>query len=129
MKDSEGGKLDSGLKSYTKFNDVIGKYLVRAVVPSTVFLDGEHWYPDEIAILNASTRFYLESLGQLMGGVEGQRASLASHRSNWAKRLEGLTTKAIEDHQLLVREKGAKSVGGFFKRADLGPAEQAGRQA
>lgn len=125
MKDSEGRRLESGLKSYLKFNDVIGKYLVRAVVPSTVFLDGEHWYPDEISILNASTRFYLESLGNLMEGVEGQKPSLAGHRSNWAKRLEGLTTKAIEDHHLLVREKGAKPIGGFFKRADLEAAKHA----
>ncbi|HVP54782.1 MAG TPA: hypothetical protein VMU45_07285 [Candidatus Eisenbacteria bacterium] len=123
MKDANGKKLDSRLNSYRKFNDEIGKYLVRAVVPSTVFLDGQHWYPDEITLLNASTRLYLESLENLMEGVEEQNPHLPSHRSNWTKRLEALTTKAIEDHSLLVRERGAESIGGYFKRANLQAAE------
>lgn len=64
-------------------------------------------------------KFYLESLDDLINGIEDQKTSLASHRSKWAKRVGSLTTKAVEDYYLLVGEKGATSVDGAFKRTDL----------
>ena len=126
MKDSKGEKLDSGVESYLKFNETISAYLKRAIVPSTVFKDSEHWYPDEIAILNASAGFYLGSIEELMNSIESQKTSLPSHRSAWIKRIEALTIKAIEDHDLLVGEKGAFQVDGSFKRGNLGSFESSG---
>jgi hypothetical protein len=121
MKDSEGKKLDAGLASYLKYGVHINEYLERAVVPSTVFQQHEHRYPDDVAILNASIRFYLESLETLMGGIKDQKNFLAGHRSRWIKRVEALSGKAIEDYQLLTGEMGAVKVDGSFKRADLKP--------
>jgi hypothetical protein len=115
--------LDSGLSEYEKFGDLIEAHLERAVVPSTVFDGKDHWYPDTVALLNASMKFSLESLEKLMNSVKDQKTFLAGHRSRWLNRVEFLTSKAIEDHQLLVKEKGAISVGGSFKRADISSAE------
>jgi hypothetical protein len=121
MKDSKGARLDPGVNGYTRFSDSIGKYLEQSVVPSTVFKDGAHWYPDTVTLLNASMKFYLESLEELMKGIKSQKTSLPGHRSKWIKRVESLTSKAIEDHYLLVSEseKGAPELDGSFKRADL----------
>jgi hypothetical protein len=112
-------ELDSGVRGYKKYSRMIGLYLKQSVVPSTVFQDDRHWYPDTVALLNASMRFYLESLDDLINSIENQKTSLASHRSKWAKRVESLTTKAVEDYHLLVGEKGAAPVDGSFKRTDL----------
>jgi hypothetical protein len=125
MKGPGGRKLDTGLASYVKFSACIGQYLERAVVPSTVFQEDEHWYPDDVAILNASMKFYLESLETLMDGIKGQKKFLAGHRSRWIKRVEALAGKAIEDYQLLAGETGAVRIDGSFKRADLRSPESA----
>jgi hypothetical protein len=125
MKDSEGKKLDTGLASYLKFHVCISEYLERAVVPSTVFHENEHWYPDDVATLNASMKFYLESLEKLMDGIKDQKTLLAGHRSRWIKRVEALAGKAIEDYQLLTRETGAVRIDGSFKRAHLRSPESA----
>jgi hypothetical protein len=119
MKDSNGNELDSGLTEYKKLNNAINKYLAHAVVPSTVLSRKVHWYPDIVTLMNASMKFYLEALPEFMEQIEDQNSSLAGHRSRWMKRLESLTGKAIEDHYLLVGEKGAVPVGDTFKRADL----------
>jgi hypothetical protein len=111
--------LDSGISEYERFRDLIEAYLQRAVVPSTVFDGQDHWYPDTVALLNASMKFSLESLEKLMEGVKDQKALLAGHRSKWISRVESLTSKAIEDHRLLVSEKGEAPIGGSFKRADI----------
>jgi hypothetical protein len=119
MKDSNGAKLDSGVSGYKEYSTLVGQYLKQSVVPSTVFKEGHHWYPDTVTLLNASMKFYLESLEDLIDSIENQKKFLAGHRSKWIKRVELLTSKAIEDNHLLISEKGAKPVGGSFKRADL----------
>jgi hypothetical protein len=119
MKDSEKNPIDCGVAEYHQYSDLIGQYLCQAVIPSTIFDGNNHWYPGTVTLLNASMKFYLESLEDLMHGIEGQKTSLAGHRSKWIKRLESLTGKAIEDYHLLVDEKGAVADGGSFKRADL----------
>ena len=114
------GSLDNGVGGYERHGELVEQYLQNAVAPSTVFDGTTHWYPDLSTLLNASTKFRLESVGRFVDGIENQRPELVGHRSRWMKRLELLTAKAIEDHQLLVAEKGAIRDGSFFKRADLG---------
>ncbi len=113
------GAFDTGLASYRRFSELIGQYLSRVVVPSSVFDGKDHWYPDTNALLNSSMKFYLESLDELIRRIKDEQVSLAGDRSRWMKRVEGLTTKAIEDRGLLIAEKGAVQDGGAFKRADL----------
>jgi len=116
MRDSKGDALEPGVSNYQRFVGPIGEYLRRAVVPSTILEGDDHWYPDPVALLNASMKFYLESIEGLMNTIEAQKTSLAGHRSRWIQRVESLTAKAIEDYQLLVAEKGALQVGSSFKR-------------
>jgi hypothetical protein len=126
MRDADGKELECGVAHYKKFARLILEYLSEAVVPSSVFDGKDHRYPNTVSLLNASMRFYLESLEELMNGIEHQNTSLASHRSRWIKKIESLTGKAIEDHYLLVGEKGALESGGSFKRANLQAARPAG---
>jgi hypothetical protein len=123
MKDTHGRDIDCGVSGYRRFGNLIGQYLKEAVVPSTVFDRRDHWYPDAVTLVNASMKFYLESLEELMKGIKDQKTLLAGHRSRWIKRLELLTGKAIEDYNLLVGEKGAIQVDGAFKRADRNSLE------
>jgi len=111
--------LDPGVRDYERFGALIESHLEQAVVPSTVFDGKDHWYPDTVALLNASMKFSLESLEKLINSVQNQKAFLAGHRSRWLNRVESLTSKAIEDHYLLVTEKGKVPVGSSFKRPDL----------
>jgi hypothetical protein len=119
MKDYDGKEFDCGLAGYKQLGSLVGQYLAEAVVPSTVFNGKDHRYPEAVTLMNASMKFYLESLESLIDGIEGQRSSLAGHRSKWMKRLESLTGKALEDIHLSSSEEGAEPVGGTFKRADL----------
>jgi hypothetical protein len=74
-------------------------------VPSTLVLDGGRLvYPDPITIINASYRFYLESVPDLVDNIRGQDES-AGTRAKWVERLELWTLKAIEDHSLLERQR------------------------
>jgi hypothetical protein len=120
-KDSKDNTLDSGVKDFGRFGTLICQYLEKAVVPSTVFVDPNHFYPGTVSLLNASMKFYLESLDKLIRTIKDQQSWLPAHRSKWIKRVELLTAKALEDYNLLVTEKGAMRDGGSFKRADLNP--------
>jgi hypothetical protein len=119
-------ELDTGVTSYETHRVFIEDYLRQAIVPSTVFDGIDHRYPDVVALLNASAKFRLESIDSLMNNIEGQRPDIVGHRNRWMKRLELLTTKAIEDHQMLIGERGAVQDGRSFKRAHLGTTESPG---
>jgi hypothetical protein len=54
-----------------------------------------------ITLLNASYRFYLEGLEDLMSKIKDQDVSSAQHRAFWMKRIENWTAKALEDVALL----------------------------
>jgi len=122
MKNSRGNEFDCGLLGYKKHGQLVGQYLAEAVVPSTVYDGKDHLYPEVVTLMNASMKFYLESLEVLVNGIEDQNSSLAAHRSKWMNRLESLTGKALEDNHLLISEEGVQQVGGTFQRSDLGAA-------
>jgi len=63
-----------------------------------------------------------------MKGIKDQKPFLAGHRSKWIKRVEALTSKAIEDYQLLTGETGVEKIDGSFKRTDLRSSESAGHR-
>jgi hypothetical protein len=97
--------IDSGLHGFQLFRQSIEEYLSNGVVPSTVLVRGHLLYPAPVAVLNASWKFYLESLDTLIGRIEGQDPCKVSDRQRWIKRLELWTIKAIEDHKLLTGQK------------------------
>jgi hypothetical protein len=82
-------------------------------VPSTVVIEksaiapgveagSEVRYPGFVAILNASYKFYLESLPALIDRIEESESTSCFDRNVWTKRLESWTMKAIEDSELLA---------------------------
>jgi hypothetical protein len=93
--------LNSGLRGFRKFHASVEEYLRNGIVPSTVLLGSHLCNPDPVTILNASYKFYLESLDSLMEGIADQDPSKTRDRNRWIKRLELWTIKAMEDHKLL----------------------------
>jgi hypothetical protein len=99
------GGIDLGLHGFQLFRQSIEEYLSHGVVPSTVLVKGHLLFPAPIAVLNASWKFYLESLDILISRIEGQDPAKVSDRQRWIERLELWTIKAIEDHKLLTGQK------------------------
>jgi hypothetical protein len=93
----------SGLQAFEEHGADIREYLSRAIVPSTIVRDGVMYYPDPVAIINASYGLYLESLNGLMDNIEDQEPKSVRTRGRWIDRLELWTAKAIEDNGLLVK--------------------------
>lgn len=93
--------LNSGLRGFTKFHASVEEYLRNGIVPSTVLLGSHPCNPDPVTVLNASYKFYLESLDSLMERIAEQDPSRTRDRNRWIKRLELWTIKAMEDHKLL----------------------------
>jgi hypothetical protein len=96
--------LVSGLDGFEEHEKEIREYLSRAVVPSTIVRDGVMYYPDPVAIVNASYGLHLEALTGLIDHIEDQDTTSVRTRAQWIDRLELWTTKAIEDHGLLVKQ-------------------------
>jgi dCTP deaminase len=97
------GKIQSGATQWENQNDIIEKYLEKGVVPSTLVPEnaGEPIAPDQIAILNASYRFYICSLSHLISRIEKANNTRIADCSDWSKRLEMWAAKAVEDVGLL----------------------------
>jgi hypothetical protein len=93
----------SGLQSFEEHEKDIRAYLSRAVVPSSIVRDGVMYYPDPVAIINASYGLHLESLNDLIDNIEDQEPKSVRTRGQWIDRLELWTAKAIEDNGLLTR--------------------------
>jgi hypothetical protein len=98
--------IDSRLHEYVKLRKPIAEYLVNGIVPSTLNVrepSGEprQVQPTPITLLNASYRFYLEGVEDLMDRIEGQDLSSAHDRAVWMRKIENWTAKALEDVALL----------------------------
>jgi hypothetical protein len=105
--------VDLGLGDFQTNHDSIEEYLKNGVVPSTVVVEksaitpgaeagSEARYPGLVAILNASYKFYLESLPALIDRISESESTSCFDRNVWTKRLESWTMKAIEDSELLA---------------------------
>jgi hypothetical protein len=98
--------IDSRLQEYKLLCKPIAEYLGNGIVPSTLNvpdLDGtlRQVHPSPITLLNASYRFYLEGVEELMSRIKDQNLASAQDRAAWMKRIESWTTKALEDVALL----------------------------
>jgi hypothetical protein len=98
--------IDPRLHEYSMLCKPISEYLSNGIVPSSLnvaqpdsALREVHATP--ITLLNASYRFYLEGVEELMSRIKGQDLSSARDRTAWMKRIESWTTKALEDVALL----------------------------
>ncbi len=89
--------MPSGTVSFHDQRAVIEKYLSFGVVPSRlVFPDGNVQLPKTVALLNASSLFYLSVWTFFIEKISGGRPDCLECRTLWATR-EMWTRKALED--------------------------------
>ena len=96
--------VDSGVEDFKEFDGGIRAHLVRGIVPSTVVVNGQRRFPGAVALINTAHKFCLESLDDLIRGIDGQDEKSARVRSTWYERVEMWTLKALEDNHLLTRQ-------------------------
>lgn len=98
--------IDSRLHEYIELRKPIAEYLGNGIVPSTLIVREpggalRQVQPTAITLLNASYRFYLEGVEDLMARIEYQDLSSARDRALWMRKVENWTAKALEDVALL----------------------------
>jgi hypothetical protein len=81
---------------------IIAQYLQRAIVPSTIIIEGRVVHPRPVVLINAGYQFLLENFTLLMTNIEGEKPKLIESRSRLSARLELWLLKALEDHRLLT---------------------------
>ena len=96
--------VDEIVASYKAQAPEICKYLERAIVPSTILIDGNEQYPSPVVLLNAGLRFLLEDLPDLINNIAGRDPKSVATHSEVGRRVELWILKAIEDHRLLTRQ-------------------------
>lgn len=101
------GEIPNGAEQWERTGNLIEKYLENGTVPSTLVPQNGSYplFPKPVALLNASYRFYIESLARLIARIEEAENKLIGDSSKWAKRVEMWTAKAVEDVALLGGKK------------------------
>lgn len=97
-------RMTKHVRVFEKQAEVISEYLRRAVVPSTIVIDGESKYPETVILLNAGFRFVLEDLRLLFENIERSNPISIEERSKFIKRIELWLLKALEDCRLLTHQ-------------------------
>lgn len=82
---------------------IIAEYLRRAIVPSTIIVQGKIVHPRPVVLINAGYQFLLEKFSLLLENIEGEKPNSIESRSRLSARLELWLLKALEDHQLLTK--------------------------
>jgi hypothetical protein len=82
---------------FDKWRQRIDVSLSHGVVPSRLIIDGEACAPSGLTILNAAYMFYLESLDSLLDKIVSADPNCLECRSEWLRRVEMWTAKALED--------------------------------
>jgi hypothetical protein len=98
-------KISDTVKTFAAQSPEIDKYLERAIVPSTVVVDGVELYPDPIVLLNSGVKFLSQDLGRLISNISGKDAYSVADNASIGARVELWILKAIEDSRLLARQK------------------------
>src|SRR5262249_22080068 len=97
--------VDSGVKDFEESEPAIREHLVRGIVPSTTVVGGERRVPGPVALINAAHKLCLESLDDLIKAIDGQDEKSARVRNTRYERVELWTLKALEDNQLLTKQR------------------------
>jgi hypothetical protein len=98
--------LDPELREYGQLSRCIAEYLQSGIVPSTLNVEvapGSYVevHPTPMTLLNASFRYYLEGIEELMSKIKDQDPAVMKHRTFWMRRIESWTSKALEDISLI----------------------------
>jgi hypothetical protein len=102
IEESLGG-LDTGVTEYSRLSRTVKDYLLEGVVPSTIRDpdSGKRTAPETVTVLNSAYQLYLDDLPELIGRIEGQKATSVEHRARWTENLENWTLKALDDLTLM----------------------------
>lgn len=93
---------DNDIADFKDQYPVIVQYLQRAIVPSTIILEGRVVHPRPIVLINAGYGFVLEEFSHLLSNIQGVNPKSIGSRSWLSGRLELWLLKALEDHRLLT---------------------------
>jgi dCTP deaminase len=95
--------IRDGASQWGDHGELIERYLEHGTVPSTLIpsAGSKPQHPKPVALLNASYRFYIQSLSKLTSKIEGAKQRQIEVSSFWARKVESWTAKAIEDVALL----------------------------
>lgn len=97
------GSAAEAVKDYKDQFAVIGSYLERAVVPSTIITPkGTKVYPSPAVLMNAGYCFKLKMLPKLLERIIGRKTKSVKDSSELSERLELWILKALEDNKLLT---------------------------
>lgn len=104
--DAIAGQVPRGAEMLEQTGDLIEEYLENGIVPSTLVPQEGSGpkFPTTVALLNASYRFYIQSLSRLVSHVERADVKRAGDSSAWSKQVEMWTAKAIEDVALIEKK-------------------------
>jgi hypothetical protein len=94
---------DDDVADFKRQSPIIAEYLRRAIVPSTIILEGEVEHPRPVVLINAGYQFLLEKLSLLLENIDGEKPDSIQSRSRLSARLELWLLKALEDHRLLTK--------------------------
>jgi hypothetical protein len=100
------GALDPGVYEFNQLYKDICAYFGEGIVPSTIVVDQQGstplaTRPGGMALLNSFACFYLGDLEKIMMRV-GQNSKSPEQRVYWIRKLEGWTSKALEDIALFT---------------------------
>ena len=101
--------LATGLEEWKTTSPKIESYLEYGIVPSNLLESpGELKFqvPSLVPLLNSSYKFYVQSLDNLLNHIDKADVNDIECRSQWAKKVQMWTAKAIEDGNIR-RAKGA----------------------
>ncbi len=104
---------ERAVKQFNETRNHIEECLRVGVVPHTTNSSS----PDPVSIINASFCFYLTALPEVIKKFEGDKAQdNVARYSEWTKRLEMWTMKAVEDSQIQNRFRRNEALWSFLEK-------------
>lgn len=102
LRDGDGHAKE--IAGYSDLKGRIDSYLRNAVVPSTLWVNEGFVTPSAIVLLNVAHLFYLTGIEELISNSENADTTDVRMRDIWMERVEGWTTKGLEDISLRQAE-------------------------
>lgn len=99
-----GSNFEKPVYDFMENNALVTSYLEHGVVPSTLYKDEIKRHPHPITVLNSGYFFYLKGMTPLLERVITNLNSI-DKRITYEKLLNSWLGKAIEDWQILLKEK------------------------
>jgi hypothetical protein len=102
--------IDCGVSEFNRLREPVSEYLRHGVVPSSVPDPKTHLtvHPSPVTVLNVAYQLYLDEFNDLIRSIAKQDPSSVADRNKWIQRLEMWAMKALDDYELLERQRENK---------------------